>query len=169
MFDTEITYIYLDLLLLNYSLFQIKEEVITVERNRNKSLADKFFFPLTGVYRRRDYEVYLKNNLFHREHGPAYISGHNWAWYNNGLMHRDNFPAALMVKEDYYIHGYYKAGKPFRNDGPAIEVYKNGKLAAIQYKDDSGSLSLKKYLDLETTIKKEDIIINYMGVPEINI
>jgi len=63
---------------------------------------------------------YLKDDLLHREDGPAY----EWSdgtkfWYLNGKLHRDNGPAREYANGN---KAWYLNGDLHREDGPAIEL-----------------------------------------------
>ena len=69
-------------------------------------------------------QVWYKNDLIHRDDGPAIIhpDGHQ-EWYQNGNFHRSRGPA---VKYTYGRNLWYKHGKLHRTDGPAIVDYRMG-------------------------------------------
>jgi hypothetical protein len=56
----------------------------------------------------KNYTVYMKGGLFHREEGPAVIEPNVKQWIQNGIYHSDNGPA-IMNKEtkecSYWIDG----------------------------------------------------------------
>ena len=76
-------------------------------------------------------KVYLLNDDYHREDGPARIHPDGYKeWWLNGQLHREDGPAV----EWYDYKAWYLNGKLHREDGPAVEWYngykswyKNGK------------------------------------------
>lgn len=53
----------------------------------------------------RDTIHFFKKGLYHREDGPAYVSGNNFeSWYRNGRLHREDGPATLD-KYKFYKNG----------------------------------------------------------------
>lgn len=66
---------------------------------------------------------WYKNNLLHKEDGPALEKANGTKhWIINGMLHRENAPALIYYNGNqcWYIHGNLH-----REDGPAIE-YANG-------------------------------------------
>ena len=81
--------------------------------------------------------AYYKNDLLHREDGPAleYDNGYQ-KWYLNGLRHRDNNLPAVIYKnndQEYWFHG-----KQHREDGPAVIYDKQHEywIHGTQYSED---------------------------------
>lgn len=96
-----------------------------------------------------DYKQYYKNNLLHRENGPAFEyktkSGRlSSSWYVDGKLHRIDGPAVQHANGDKEWH---QNGLLHRVDGPAIdrlnvkEWYCNGKL----HKEDGPASTLYTY------------------------
>lgn len=70
-------------------------------------------------------EVWYKNNLVHRENGPAIIHNDYCEQYlYNGNLHRTDGPA--MIRYDGH-QAYYYHGKLHRDNGPAV-INPNGVL-----------------------------------------
>jgi hypothetical protein len=70
---------------------------------------------------------YFKNGLLHRENGPAAINSHQEVYYKDGLIHRDgDLPALINFIKDkennkeVFSQAYYKHGKFHRENGPAL-------------------------------------------------
>jgi hypothetical protein len=63
----------------------------------------------TGIVKWHDNSIsYIKNNLCHREDGPAYIGCYGTkAWYFEGLLHNLNGPARIFPdgREEYWVYG----------------------------------------------------------------
>jgi hypothetical protein len=63
----------------------------------------------TGCIKWEDGSIeYFKNNLLHREDGPAWITSYNLkSWFFRGRYHNLNGPARILPdgKEEYWIHG----------------------------------------------------------------
>lgn len=72
--------------------------------------------------------VYKRNNVSHRDKGPAYIHKNEventQEWYQNGLLHCDNGPAQIKIKKT--INGvkrkmkWYQVGKFIRQKSKII-------------------------------------------------
>ncbi|MFW5794453.1 MAG: hypothetical protein ACOCV1_03110 [Bacillota bacterium] len=46
---------------------------------------------------------YLKDNLYHRQNGPAIIRSDGWlTWYFNGKKHRENGPAEYLIGDSFF-------------------------------------------------------------------
>ena len=57
--------------------------------------------------------VWMKNNIIHREGGPAQVK-----------VIRDEFAPKLRNKKVFIVSlGWYNNGKPHREDGPAVKEY----------------------------------------------
>ena len=57
--------------------------------------------------------------LFHRVHGPAYISiENNKHWYRNSKLHREDGPAIEYANGDNW---WFQNDEPHRIDGPAFQ------------------------------------------------
>ena len=81
--------------------------------------SDGVFYYKGGKLRIEDNFYYLKNNIFHREDGPAI----EWAngkkeWYLNGKRHRTDGPA---IEYPSGTKSWWINGKEHREDGPAVE------------------------------------------------
>ena len=95
------------------------------------------------------YKLYYRNNLLHREDGPAFEyktkkGNTSSSWYVDGLLHRVDGPAIEHANGD---KEWYQNGLLHRVDGPAIdrlnvkEWYCNGKL----HKEDGPASTLYTY------------------------
>jgi hypothetical protein len=71
-------------------------------------------------------EEWFKNNLHHREDGPALICKRNdfvlfSEWYQNGKIHHENGPALIinydsgLKEEKYYLNGIEYSEEKFEN------------------------------------------------------
>ncbi|MFW5794447.1 MAG: hypothetical protein ACOCV1_03080 [Bacillota bacterium] len=60
-----------------------------LEPRDHKSITGKFYDSLNRAI------CYIKNNLYHRENGPAFISCRSVSWYQEGLHHRIDGPAEI--------------------------------------------------------------------------
>lgn len=71
--------------------------------------------------------LYYKNDLIHREDGPAMVTKENTkVWYKNGNIHSyDNQPA--ITCEDGF-KAWYDTGLRHRSDGPAV-IHPDGKFS----------------------------------------
>ena len=66
-------------------------------------------------------EFWWKNDLRHRENGPAIITASgNKYYYIEDVLHRDGGPAIEYITSG--IKKWYKMGLLHREDGPAIET-----------------------------------------------
>lgn len=63
---------------------------------------------------------WYRNGLLHREDGPAaeYKDG-EWEWYFNGELHRNGEPAKISWTCEIEYRDWYQHGKLHREDGPA--------------------------------------------------
>ncbi len=59
------------------------------------------------ISKRYDYEVWVQNDVIHREDGWAYRHKRNYAWYENGLLHNLHGPAIVDAggPKQYWILG----------------------------------------------------------------
>lgn len=91
-----------------------------------------------------------EHTILHREDGPAWTFGDDWAWYFNGYEHRTDGPAS-------YENGIYmwsRHGKLHRDDGPAVihpdgrvEYYcENNKIPACTNEEFFQYLKVKAFL-----------------------
>lgn len=72
-----------------------------------------------GRYETNGKISYYKNDLFHREDGPAFEkSNGDKFWYKNDLLHRDDGPACEYADGDKF---WYQNDLLHREDGPAFE------------------------------------------------
>ena len=71
--------------------------------------------------------LYYKNDLLHREDGPALVTqDKTQVWYKNGEVHSyDNQPAIVSVDG---FKSWYDTGIRHRSDGPAV-IHPDGKLS----------------------------------------
>ncbi len=71
-------------------------------------------------------QMWFKYNMIHRENGPAAIhikdDGKHEEWYKEGKCHREDGPAAIRPHGNYWIEN----GVYHRLDGPAIELSDGG-------------------------------------------
>lgn len=56
-----------------------------------------------------DSYVWIKNDDYHRDKGPAIITRFGKAWFKNGQLHRDNEPAVVLYNGDcdWYSDGNF--------------------------------------------------------------
>jgi len=85
-----------------------------------------------------------KLNKLHREDGPAveYANGDKY-WYVNGIIHRENGPAAYANGDKYW----YVGGQLHRENGPAAELGNGRKywyLNGIEYTEQEHAKRTKK-------------------------
>ena len=74
-------------------------------------------------YKIWSYQVWLKNNKYHRENGPARIfSNGDLQWFIDGKLHRDNGPARTFSNGDQQ---WFINGKLHRENGPAAIYQKD--------------------------------------------
>lgn len=77
-----------------------------------------------GRYEEGDSVRWYKNDVLHREDGPAVVAGEDLCvWYFEGEYHRVGGPAIINTQEERW----YQHGKLHREDGPAIEDKKNSR------------------------------------------
>lgn len=102
-----------------------------------------------GLLVKSDRKEYYKNNLLHREDGPAveYNNGDK-AWFINGILHRKDGPAMEYVN----IKSWYLNGLIHREDGPAIERPDGSKFYYLfnQEIEVSSLEEFKRYVELLT-------------------
>lgn len=68
-------------------------------------------------------KCWYKNNLLHREDGPANIGEDGYeSWYFEGKRHREDGPAQIFSNGTKI---WYKKNNYHREDGPAV-IYPNG-------------------------------------------
>ena len=68
---------------------------------------------------------YYKDDMIHREDGPAIINSDGFVAYSiNNMLHREDGPAVIYADGDIE---YWINGKRHRKDGPAV-IYSNGTL-----------------------------------------
>jgi hypothetical protein len=62
-----------------------------------------------------------------------YVKGSETSWFKDDLLHKEDGPAVIVVKKgEVYYEGWYKEGKLHREGGPA-RVWKDGR--SFWYKD----------------------------------
>ncbi len=83
-----------------------------------------------GSYKFDNMTVHYKNNVLHREDGPAieHVNGTK-EWYVNGELHREDGPA---IEFDGGQKRWFKNGKLHREDGPAVE-FSHGQHEGLWY------------------------------------
>jgi hypothetical protein len=100
---------------------------------------------------------WYKNNLRHREDGPAYESadGSKW-WWVNGKCHREDGPAMECADGD---KAWYVNNKLHRLDGPAIEYHDGDKRWFVNGKEYS---SFDDWLEAVDVSEQEKVFFKLM-------
>ena len=80
------------------------------------------------------YRVWLRNNKFHRDDGPALVSATRSEWWVYGRRHRKDGPAV----ESGTTREWWAYGKLHREDGPAQEgdTLKSWWVNGVQHRED---------------------------------
>lgn len=114
---------------------------------------------------------YLKNNVLHREDGPALIRKDRKEWFLNGVRHREDGPAIISEQltlysgKKFYYEYWYLNGKKHRIGGPAMIVkYEN--VTTYDWFLEDKKYSFEEYLEEMSDDDLSNVIINYM--PGIN-